>query len=197
MCSTSMIILFVLAPSIAAQLTKPMFSSRVQLPSPGFGLQAARLAGGSHLRQRLPPAYGEFDGMTQDQIDFIKRKRGEMGFENVLDTHGRASPTGGAAAPAPAPSAYSAPAPPASGSDEFAGMTQDQIDFIRRKRGEIGMTGGLDTHGRPRLDAQEFPNLFGILAVGLLGCFISVAVTLVTFRFRRSASHSVSQPFLA
>jgi hypothetical protein len=76
-------------------------------------------------------------------------------------------------------------------------MTQDQIDFIRRKRGEIGMDGGLDTHGRPRLlDAQEFPNVFGILSVGLLGFFTGSVVVFTILRSRRSASDALRESFL-
>jgi len=141
-------------------------------------------------------ASGEFAGMTQDQIDFIKRKRGETGFENVLDTHGRASPTAGGPPPASS-GGWGAPAPPApiSGdSGPYAGMTPDQIEFMRRKRGEIGMTGGLDTHGRPRLaQTQGSPIDLGILAVGLLSFFVSSAVTFAVFR--RSAPQAM-QPLL-
>jgi hypothetical protein len=154
-------------------------------PSPSFGYSAAPAAS---------PSSGEFAGMTQDQIDFIRRRRGEIGMDGGLDTHGRPR-HGGGAAPAAAPVAAPVSASPASG--EFAGMTQDQIDFIKRKRGEIAMTGGLDTHGRPRhLDAQESSNGFGILAAGLLGFLTCSGITLAMLRLRHGASDEFRQPFL-
>jgi len=138
---------------------------------------------------------GEFAGMTPDQIAFIKRKRGEIGMDGGLDTHGRPRGGGGggaAVATAPAPVAAAAPA-----SGEFAGMTPDQIEFIRRKRGEIGMTGGLDTHGRPRhLDAQESPNVFGVLAAGLLGFTCGALIIFAILRPRRSTSDELKEQFL-
>merc|ERR1719321_2242275 len=122
-----------------------------------------------------------------DQIEFLKRKRGEVGFSG-LDTHGRPSPSAGAA---PTQASYSAPAPAASG--EFAGMTPEQIEFMRRRRGEIGFS-GLDTHGRPSpsanaprlssLDAQDSP--FGVLSAGLLVFFTCSAVTFAILRSRRN-----------
>lgn len=136
---------------------------------------------------------GSASGLTPEQEAFLARKRGEVGMEGGLDTHGRPRGGGGAAPAAPVPVAAPA-ASPASG--EFAGMTQDQINFIKRKRGEIGMEGGLDTHGRPRhLDAQESPNVFGILAMGLLG-FTCGAVTFAILRFRRRTSDVFREPFL-
>jgi hypothetical protein len=69
------------------------------------------------------------DGLSPDQKAFMERRVAERAGVSV-------------SAPAPAP--------PASGSGEYAGFTPDQIEFMKRKRGEISDDGGLDTHGRPR-----------------------------------------------
>jgi len=138
-----------------------------------------------------PSSSGEYAGFTPDQIEFMKRKKGEVGMTGGLDTHGRPR-SGGHAAPAPAP-AYSAP----SSSSEYAGMTQDQIDFMRRKKGEIGMTGGLDTHGRPRLlIAQESSDSLRILAVGLLGFFTCSGVIFALVQRNLISSEMFRQPLL-
>merc|ERR1719387_2957645 len=50
-----------------------------------------------------------------------------------------------------------APSSPVAASGEYAGYTPDQIEFLKRKKGETGMTGGLDTHGRPRAGWNAAP----------------------------------------
>lgn len=173
-------------PPSAAMNTAGLTPDQVQF------LQRQSQARGGAAPAPAPPSFGGGDtsGFTPDQLAFMARKRGEAGMDGGLDTHGR--PRGGGS-PAPAP-AFAAPASsPASG--EFAGMTQDQINFIKRKRGEIGMEGGLDTHGRPRLlDAQESPNVFGILALGFFTCS---AVTFAILRFTSRRTPVVfREPFL-
>jgi hypothetical protein len=145
----------------------------------------------------------------------MKRKQGQAGFENVLDTHGRASPTAGGSAPAPA---YAAPAPARAyaggGSVEgTGGLTPDQIEFMNRKSGKSGFENVLDTHGRASptggdggggggggnyqpWSASESPNdanVFGILAVGL---FICSGAAFAVLRLRRSSSDLFGQPLL-
>merc|ERR1719217_1728867 len=145
MSSATMIFLFILAPTLAQPFTKPLLQARLPLrskfPSANFGPV------GGYQTQRLSPVHAEF---TPEQLEFLRRKRGEVGMTGGLDTHGRPR-TGGHAAPAPA---YSAPAP---ASGEYAGFTPDQIEFMKRKKGEVGMTGGLDTHGRPRSGGHAAP----------------------------------------
>jgi len=137
------------------------------------------------------PASGEYAGFTPDQIEFMKRKKGEVGMTGGLDTHGRPR-SGGHAAPAPAP-AYSAP----SSSNEYAGFTPDQIEFMRRKKGEIGMTGGLDTHGRPRiLIAEESSDSSRILAAGLLGLLTCSGVIFALLQRNPISSGMFRQPLL-
>jgi len=191
------------APSFAEGDGKDGTSSHVQRsyygssPSSGFSAPSRGYVAPAPAPYMAPSASGsgEFAGMSQDQIDFIRRKRGEIGMDGGLDTHGRPRHGGGGgAAPAAAPAPVAAPA----ASGEFAGMTPDQIEFIRRKRGEIAMSGGLDTHGRPRhLDAQESSSDFWILTTGLLGFFIISGITFALMRLRHAgASDEFRQPFL-
>lgn len=151
--------------------------------------------GGAPAPAASAPASGEFAGMTPDQIDFIKRKRGEIQDTGGLDTHGR--PRQGGGAPAPSPAYASAAAPSGGGSGEFAGMTPDQVEFIRRKRGEIGMTGGLDTHGRPRY-TKEAPSVsvLGIATTALLGFSTGVVGFFGILRLRRNLFTTFKSPLL-
>lgn len=235
--SAAMIIVFVLAPTLAQQVAKP--GRPATLPSvPSFGIQAPHLAHG----QRLPPARAfapefapefapAFDsgprskpssgfggsysnprssasytppsaeavqstaGLSPEQIEFMQRQaaaRGGGGYvpaSGGLDTHGRPSGGGAPAAAAEDP--------------EYAGMTPDQIEFMKRKKGLIAMSGGLDTHGRPRVleldeTSDESPDIIGILVAGMGGFVTGSALTffaVMSYR-RRKASTAFRQPLL-
>jgi hypothetical protein len=84
-------------------------------------------------------ATGQYAGFSQEQIEFLQRKRGEIPDPLAGPNESKALRVG---APAPAPvaaaPAYSAPAPaaaPAAG--KYAGLSQEQIEFLQRKNGEI------------------------------------------------------------
>jgi len=103
--------------------------------------------------------------------------------------------------PAPPPAAA-----PVGGGGGGSGLSPEQEEFMRRKRGEVGMTGGLDTHGRPRLEVMDLdenmddaPNLLGVLAAGMAGFVTGSGVTyFAVMQFRRRFSKSTfRQPLLS
>jgi len=136
-----MLVLFILAPTLAQQLTKPIGSSRSQI-----AFQAPLLASKYRPAQRLPlqVAHGF---MPKYAPEFAPNR---LSDPETLKTQGSVSSYGGSSGgfrPRGGSGTYVRPSSEAT--YDTAGLTPDQKAFLARQRGEAGFGGGLDTHGRP------------------------------------------------
>lgn len=125
-----MFILFILAPTLAQLVTKPVVSSRSQL-----AFKAPLLARNYRPAQRIPLVNSFAPQYAPEYAPSFAEGGGKPVKSSYGSSYGSRS------------TSYVRPS--AEATYDKSGLSPDQLAFLARQRGETGFGGGLDTHGRP------------------------------------------------